>query len=63
MEKDVILSFLIGVVLVAISIVWKLSEVGNPLTAAVELILEGIRSLFLGVGLLFLLAALLMMRE
>ncbi len=58
-DRDGIISILIGVVLVGIAYFWKLMEVPDPLSAALGLVVETIRGGLVGVGLLFVIVGLL----
>ena len=59
LDRDGIISIVIGLVLGGIAFAWKLYEVGNPLSAALGLIVELIRGGMLGIGLLFIIVGLL----
>ncbi len=58
-DRDGIISILIGVVLVGIAYFWKLMEVPDPLSAVLGLVVETIRGGLVGVGLLFVIVGLL----
>ena len=58
-DKDGIISIVIGVVLLGVAYFWKLVEVPNPVSAAVGLLIETVRGGMVGLGLLFVLVGLL----
>ncbi len=59
LDRDGIISILIGLILVGVAFFWKLLEVGNPITATIGLIVELIRGGLVGVGILFVIVGLL----
>ncbi len=59
MDRDGIISILIGVILIFIAWFWKSMEVSDPLAILVGLFIEMIRGGLLGLGLLFVLVGLL----
>ena len=58
-DRDGIISILIGLVLIGIAYFWKLMEISDPLSAALGLLVETIRGGLVGMGILFLIVGLL----
>ena len=58
-DKDGIISIIIGLVLLGVAYFWKLMEVSNPAAAVVGLLVETVRGGMVGLGFLFILVGLL----
>ena len=58
-DRDGIISILIGLVLICIAYFWKLMEVPDPLSAALSLVIETVRGGLVGMGVLFVIVGLL----
>ena len=58
-DRDGIISILIGLFLIGIAFVWKLTETGSPLGAIIGLLVETVRGGLVGIGALFIVVGLL----
>jgi hypothetical protein len=58
-DRDGIISIIIGIVLMGIAYLWKLAETPDPVSALLGLIVETIRGGLVGVGILFFVVGLL----
>ncbi|NPA87005.1 MAG: hypothetical protein GXO00_03270 [Candidatus Diapherotrites archaeon] len=58
-DRDGLISILIGLLFVGAAFFWKMLETPDPLAAAIGLVVELIRGGLLGIGLLFILVGLL----
>ena len=58
-DRDGIISILIGIVLVLAALAWKLLETGDWASAALGLLVELVRGGLVGIGLLFVVVGLL----
>ena len=59
MDRDGIISMLIGLLLVGIALGWKMMETGDVVSALLGLIVETIRGGLVGIGVLFIVVGLL----
>ncbi len=59
MDRDGIISILLGLVLIGVALFWKILETGNVVSAIIGLIVEVIRGGLVGIGALFIVVGLL----